>query len=617
MTTPKQNYVIGIDLGTTQTCVAVVRNGLNRIIQNEQGNFTTPSIVSFMENQILVGDAAETYLYRNIENTIYDSKRIIGRDYYDEIVQQDKQYWKFKIEEDEKSKKPKYIIKIGNKIDKYLPEEISTRILQKVKKISSDYNGQEAKDAVITVPAHFNNAQRTATKEAAITAGFKNIRIINEPTAAAIAYGLENLSKEERKVLVFDLGGGTFDVSILKIKGKKFEVLTSCGDSHLGGEDFTIRLTEYLLNQFNEENNTNIDFLKPEYAKQFYKLKKKAEKAKKELSSSMEAIIDIDSLYDNKNFFLTLTRGQFNAICDDIFPKCITLVKKALKDINLKKEEINEIVLAGGTSRIPKIQNMIENFFSKKDLKKTINPDQAIATGAAIIGNMKDNNIIEIVDVTNYSIGVEDHEGKMQIILPRGTFIPQKNKTSSFAKYFIPKHDYINQYTVKIYEGDHIYVKDNHLLEKFSVIVDKKKKKEEIIIKIKIEIDSDSIITVTAMTNDIKREPPIRIEKARLYTEEDMKTFRQHAQEYIKKENDRIKIIEAKDKIFNLNNQLRESMTSRGSGSKLSNEDLKNIKNINTKTDKWLHESFDSSLEECNTKINELSQSINQYNKKK
>ena len=258
MTTPKQNYVIGIDLGTTQTCVAVVRNGLNQIIPNEQGYFTTPSIVSFMENQILVGDAAETYLYRNIENTIYDSKRIIGRDYYDVIVQQDKQYWKFKIEEDEKSKKPKYIIKIGNKIDKYFPEEISTLILQKVKKISSDFIGQEAKDAVITVPAHFNNAQRTATKEAAITAGFKNIRIINEPTAAAIAYGLENFSEEERKVLVFDYGGGTFDVSILKIKGKKFEVLTSCGDSHLGGEDFTIRLTEYLLNQFNEENKKKI-----------------------------------------------------------------------------------------------------------------------------------------------------------------------------------------------------------------------------------------------------------------------------------------------------------------------------------------------------------------------
>ena len=614
MTTPREKLVIGIDLGTTQTCVAVVRIHCN-IIPNEQGYLTTPSIVSFTKNQILIGNAAENFRARNIENTIYDSKRLIGRDYYDQIVQKDKQYWKFKIEEEPNSKRPQYIIKKGNKIDKYFPEEISSLILQKVKQISSDFLGYDVENAVITVPAHFNNAQRTATKEAAINAGFKKIRIINEPTAAAIAYGFENFSEEERKVLIFDFGGGTFDISILKIKGKKFEVLTSCGDSHLGGEDLTLRLTEYIFQQFNEENNTKIDFFKPEYINKFYKTRNIAERAKKELSTALETFLDIDFLNNDGNFFINLTRGQFEGMCEDIFEKAILLVEKALKDAKLNKEEINDIVLAGGTSRIPKIQNMIHNYFGK-EIKKTINPDEAIAVGAAYLGNMKDNNIIEIIDITNYSIGIEDHEGKMQIIVPRGTLIPQKDK-KTFSKFFMPKHDYIKRYNVKVYEGENVYVKNNHLLEQFSVSVEEKKKKEENIIKIKIEIDKDSIITVTAMTNDIVNEPPIRIEKSKLYTEEDMKAFKAHAEEFKEKEKEKIKIIAAKEKIVSLNEELRKSINSNDSGSKFSRNEIQKLQNIYNKTNKWLNDNYDSSLEDCNSKINELLKSINEYNKKK
>ena len=608
--TPRQKCVIGIDLGTTQTCIGIFRNEQVSIVPNEQGHYTTPSIVSFTNTQILVGNAAENFMLRNIENTIYDSKRLIGRNYNDQTVQKDKQYWKFKIEEDPKSKRPQYIIKIGNKIEKYFPEEISCHILQKAKKYASDFLGYEVEDAVITVPAHFNNAQRTATKEAAINAGFKKIKIINEPTAAAIAYGLENYSDKERKVLIFDYGGGTFDISILKIKGKRFEVLTSCGDSHLGGEDFTLKLAEYLFEQFNEDNNTNIDFFKPELMKNFHKVRQYAERTKRELSSSDEAIIDIDSIYKEKELSITLLKVKFEEICEDIFPKCMILVEKALKDAKLKKEEIDEIILAGGTSRIPKIQEMLHDYFGK-EIKKSINPDEAIATGATILGNMKDNNIIEITDITNYSIGIEDHEGKMQIIIPRGTVIPQKDK-KLFMKFFMPKHDYITKYSVKIYEGESVYVKDNQLLEKFSVTVEEKKKKEDNIIKIKVELDSDSIITVTAMTNDIVSEPPIRIEKVRLYTEEDMEIFRQHAQEFIQKEDERTKIIKVKEKISNLNDQLKKSINSNDSG--LSKDDLKQLNDNHNKTNKWLKESFDANLEECNTKFNELSKSINKYN---
>ena len=615
MTTPREKLVIGIDLGTTQTCVAVIRNNHTIVFPNEQGYFTTPTIVSFTKNQILIGNAAENIKSRNIENTIYDSKRLIGRDYYDQIVQKDKQYWKFKIEEEPNSKRPQYIIKKGNKIDKYFPEEISSLILQKVKQISSDYLGYDVEDAVITVPAHFNNAQRTATKEAAINAGFNKIRIINEPTAAAIAYGLDNFSDEERKVLIFDFGGGTFDISILKIKGKKFEVLTSCGDSHLGGEDLTLRLTEYIFQQFNEENNTKIDFFKPEYINKFYKTRNIAERAKKELSAAFDSFLDIDFLNNDVNFGINLTRGQFEGMCEDIFAKALLLVEKALKDAKLKKEEINDIVLAGGTSRVPKIQNMIHNYFGK-EIKKTINPDEAIAVGAAYLGNMKDNNIIEIIDITNYSIGIEDHEGKMQIIVPRGTLIPQKDK-KTFSKFFMPKHDYIKRYNVKVYEGENVYVKNNHLLEQFSVSVEEKKKKEENIIKIKIEIDKDSIIKVTAMTNDIVSEPPITIEKSKLYTEEDMKTFRSHAQEFKEKEKEKTKIIVAKEKIVSLNEELRKSINSNDSGSKFSRNEIQKMQNIYNKTNKWLNDNYDSSLEDCNSKINELLKSTNEYNKKK
>ncbi len=615
MTTPREKLVIGIDLGTTQTCVAVIRNNHTSVIPNEQGYLTTPSIVSFTKNQILIGNAAENIKSRNIENTIYDSKRLIGRDYYDQIVQKDKQYWKFKIEEEPNSKRPQYIIKKGNKIDKYFPEEISSLILQKVKQISSDFLGYDVEDAVITVPAHFNNAQRTATKEAAINAGFNKIRIINEPTAAAIAYGLDNFSDQERKVLIFDFGGGTFDISILKIKGKKFEVLTSCGDSHLGGEDLTLRLTENIFKQFNEENNKQIDFFKPEYINKFYKTRNIAERAKKELSTALETFLDIDFLNNDGNFFINLTRGQFEGMCEDIFEKCILLIGKALKDAKLKKEEINDIVLAGGTSRVPKIQNMIHNYFGK-EIKKTINPDEAIAVGAAYLGNIKDNNIIEIIDITNYSIGIEDHEGKMQIIVPRGTLIPQKDK-KTFFKFFMPKHDYIKRYNVKVYEGENVYVKNNHLLEQFSVSVEEKKKKEENIIKIKIEIDKDSIIKVTAMTNDIVSEPPITIEKSKLYTEEDMKTFRSHAQEFKEKEKEKTKIIVAKEKIVSLNEELRKSINSNDSGSKFSRNEIQKMQNIYNKTNKWLNDNYDSSLEDCNSKINELLKSINEYNKKK
>ena len=335
----KDEPIIGIDLGTTRCCVATWRVGRPEVIPNDLGERTTPSIVSFTPNQIVVGESARKKMQRNLKNTIYDSKRIIGRKFKDPIVQKDKKYWSFEIEEDINTKKPQYIINTNNKTDKYFPEEISSLILQHIKEFSSQKLDKEVKKAIITVPAYFNNEQREMTKKSGEIAGLEVIRIINEPTAAAIAYGLENTNDQEKKVLIFDLGGGTFDVSILKIHNKKFEVLSTCGDSHLGGEDFTIKLTNYIIDKFKKE----IDIPKEKYNKSFNRVREYCEKAKQTLSFVQDCDIDIDGIYDGKDFYYNIKRSEYETICEDLFIKCTVSIEKAIKEANLKKEDIDDI----------------------------------------------------------------------------------------------------------------------------------------------------------------------------------------------------------------------------------------------------------------------------------
>ena len=381
----KDEPIIGIDLGTTRCCVATWRVGRPEVIPNDLGERTTPSIVSFTPNQIVVGESARKKMQRNLKNTIYDSKRIIGRKFKDPIVQKDKKYWSFEIEEDINTKKPQYIINTNNKTDKYFPEEISSLILQHIKEFSSQKLDKEVKKAIITVPAYFNNEQREMTKKSGEIAGLEVIRIINEPTAAAIAYGLENISDKERKVLVFDLGGGTFDVSILKIHNKKFEVLSTCGDSHLGGEDFTIRLTNYIIDKFKEEIDIseNINFSKEKYDKCFNRVREYCERAKKDLSFVHEYDIDIDGLCDGKDFYYNIKRNEYETICEDLFLQYIDSIEEAIKEANLKKEDIDDVVLVGGSSRTPKIQRIVKKYVGK-NIHFQINPDEVIAIGAAI-----------------------------------------------------------------------------------------------------------------------------------------------------------------------------------------------------------------------------------------
>ena len=602
--------IIGIDLGTTNCCVSVLKLNNPIIVPNDFGKRVTPSYVSYTQKQILVGESAKKNMLKYTKNTLYDSKRLIGRKYKDKVIQNDLKNWDFQLEEDKNTKKPVYVVQINNKINKYFPEEISARILQKLKKISSDYLGKEVKKAVITVPAYFNNEQREATKKAGEIAGFENIRIINEPTAAAIAYGLENFSEEERKVLVFDLGGGTFDVSILKIKGKKFEVLTSCGDSHLGGEDFTIRLTEYLLNQFNEENNTNIDFSDKSNEKirnAYNKMKNLAEDAKKNLSSDMiETPVNIDSLYDGIDFDYYLTRGEFENICEDLFSKCIFILDKIIKNISLNKNDIDNIVLAGGSSRIPKIHELLEKYFNKKKIFKTINADEAISIGAVLVGYNEDKfeelslkNKCEIYDIINYSIGIEDHEGKMVTIIPKNDPLPERGTTKKYFKFFRPQNDYAKGYIVKLFEGENEYVKNNNELGEFSVIGIKPEKKEDIIIKIQIEINHDSIVKIIAFTND-KVSKKIIIEKNNEYDKEDLKRFNLHAEEYEEREEDRRNIVKLLDMLKNINNDIKQNLRKCKS---FNQKDYKEIHSNYQEISKWIRENPEPEKIEIERKI--------------
>ena len=624
--------IIGIDLGTTRCCVATWRVGRPEVIQNDLGERTTPSIVSFTKNQIVVGELARRKMQRNLKNTIYDSKRIIGRKFKDPIVQNDKNYWSFEIEEDINTKKPQYIINTNNKTDKYFPEEISSLILQHIKLFSSNFIGKEVKKAIITVPAYFNNEQREMTKKSGEIAGLEVIRIINEPTAAAIAYGLQNINDKERKVLIFDLGGGTFDVSILKIYNKKFEVLSTCGDSHLGGEDFTIRLTNFIIDKLKEEN----DIPKEKYDKCFYRVREYCEKAKKDLSSVYECDIDIDGLCDGEDLYYNIKRSEYESICEDLFLQCIVSIEKAIKEANLTKEDIDDVVLAGGSSRTPKIQEIVKNYFGK-NIHVNINPDEAIANGATIAAYVetsfqemeykniennnkenkdnKDNKIekIEIIDINPFPIGIEVAGGKMEIIIPKGTKLPERGKTKSFAKHFMPQRDNALGFKVNIFEGDEEYTKDNHKLGEFTVTGIPVDKKENTIIKILIVLDHDSIITVIAKTND-QFNDKLTINKSNMYSEEDMKKFKEHAEEFLRKDIERRKCVLVLNDIYDINNDLKKSIDN---NSTLSKEEIEDIQNKYAEINKWMRNNPEPSLLECNEKINELKSFRSKYYKDK
>ncbi len=484
---------IGIDLGTTYSCVGVWQNDRVEIIANEQGNRTTPSYVAFTESERLIGDTAKNQVAMNPRNTVFDAKRLIGRKYNDPVIQEDMKHWPFQVIS--ANNKPMIQVEFQGERKQFTPEEISSMILQKMKQIAEAYLGVPVNQAVVTVPAYFNDAQRQATKDAGTICGLTVKRIVNEPTAAAIAYGLEKKDHQgETNVLIFDLGGGTFDVSLLTIEEGVFEVKATAGNTHLGGEDFDNRLVNHFLIDIKRRLNKDIT----ENPRSLRRLRSACERAKRVLSAQANANVEIDALIDGLDYCANITRAKFEELNNDLFRSCLEPIEQVIRDSRINKSKIDEIVLVGGSSRIPKIQQLLVEFFNGKQLNKSIHPDEAVAYGAAvqaaIISGEERVSDCVLVDVAPLSLGVETAGGLMSVVIPRNTQVPCKR-----AETFSTFHDNQTAVTIQIFEGERSLTKDNNLLGKFDLIGIAPAPRGTPKIEVTFDLDSNGILNVSAI----------------------------------------------------------------------------------------------------------------------